>query len=154
MKKGFTGNKHLDMIVLNNLSDDDLFRACQTDTTIANICRDDLFWARRLQQKYQVETYKPYKSWKELYIFALIHEKYGKYLGSIRTIAREKPFNVTTEKYYGWLNEFNDLLKLVNQQDDPDAEIFKDNLDDYPGLYFMAFLVILFYSGHLSIRIF
>lgn len=137
MKQGFTGRKELDKIILNNLSDEELRVACQTDSSIKRLCDDDSFWALRLQSKYpEVKTSKPY-SWKDLYFNYLIGEKYGDYLGSIGSIHRNKPKLVTPEQYYYWLNKFYPIL-----DSSIDTYVFDKVIslvDGYPALEMMTY---------------
>lgn len=141
-KSGFTGNKNLDTIILNNLSDEDLHNACLTNKYISNICMNDLFWATRLQKKYPyIQKYQPYDSWKSLYIYHMIKERYGRWLGTVEEISHLKPSNVTPGEYYKWLNNFDKYVSKVHEfdkrlRDRIILESFK-SLINFPSLYLM-----------------
>lgn len=112
MRKGLTGNKNTDIIALNKLSDEDLRAACQVNSYTRNICNDDLFWASRLQSRYPRIISSGNYTWRDLYFYIPIQQKYGTYLGSIDNIAADKPASVSAEQYLSWLNRFFKLMEI------------------------------------------
>ncbi len=65
--KGFSGIKDVDMKILLDLDDEDLYDACQTDKRINDICNDDIFWMKKTIQTGNVT--KPENiSWKQYYL--------------------------------------------------------------------------------------
>ena len=45
--RGFSGIRDIDMKILMDLEDEDLYYACQTDKRINDICNDEVFWMRK-----------------------------------------------------------------------------------------------------------
>lgn len=148
----FTGVRDLDIKIMNDLSDEDLHHFCQTNVQINNICNDDKFWQRRLYQRFGPVPLGDYNSWKELYIYYMINQKYGKYLGTVKTIAIEKPSLVTPGEYYDWLNKYFKLIDLLYQIPDDYEDIFdmiRGKVMNYPSLYFA---LIAYKKGYISLH--
>lgn len=69
--KVFTGNKNLDLIILGNLDDKDLFNVCIVNKYANNLCQNELFWKNRFIQKFgrKASQYKPVnRIWKNHYL--------------------------------------------------------------------------------------
>ena len=86
-----TGNKDLDIIVLNNLEDRDLVNYCQTNKKAEILCNDQSFWLNRIMLKFPylgLEILNKYKQelWSEYYI------------KDLRNIARSANMNQTLIK--------------------------------------------------------
>src|SRR5665648_219289 len=70
----FTGNKNTDYLVLERLEDKELVKICQTNQYLRNLCRDEGFWLRRIQEKFPylsldiLNRYKGDKTWSQYYI--------------------------------------------------------------------------------------
>ena len=47
-----TGNRDVDITILNRLSDRDLVSACQTNKAYNAICNDQTFWANRIRLRF------------------------------------------------------------------------------------------------------
>ena len=48
----FTGIKDVDLLILKELDDEDLFSLCQVDKYINNLCNNESFWLNKLLKKY------------------------------------------------------------------------------------------------------
>jgi hypothetical protein len=134
----FTGIKDLDIKILSELSDKDLYNVCRVNTLLSKICNDNNFWRIRLNIRFPDSdlTYKK-SGWKSLYIYHRIKEKYGEYLGDVSNIVGNKPISVLPEEYYKWLNKFFDLIKLLYDYPDYNLDMFTDleyKLNSYPSL--------------------
>jgi len=134
----FTGIKDLDIKILSELSDHDLYNVYQVNTVLNKICNDNNFWRIRLTIRFPDSdlTYKKL-GWKSLYIYHRIKEKYGEYLGDVSNIVGNKPISVLPEEYYKWLNKFFDLIKLLYDYPDYNLDMFTDlreRLNNYPSL--------------------
>ena len=69
--KVFTGNKNLDLMILGNLDDKDLFNVCIVNKYANNLCQNELFWKNRFIQKFgdKASQYKPAnRNWKNHYL--------------------------------------------------------------------------------------
>ena len=71
-----TGNRDIDMTILNKLEDVDLVNACQTNKVADEICNDQTFWMNRVLSRFNVpieilREYKGNRSWSEYYIYDL-----------------------------------------------------------------------------------
>ena len=65
---GLTGVRDLDITILLELNDIDLFKVCQTNKYISLICENESLWRRKLSKRYN-KTEKPKETtWKEYYI--------------------------------------------------------------------------------------
>ena len=104
-----TGNKTLNIEILNLLNDKDLVSFCLSNKDANKICNDETFWQRRTIQKYDkyisVEMMRKYKKdkWSDYYIELNKIDKYPSYemaksmeLGrkDIETILRKKYPNI------------------------------------------------------------
>ena len=68
---GFSGNRNVDRMILEQLDDRDLMNACLTDKRINEICKDDSFWYNRYVKKFGKEhlDIKPsIRSWRNQYL--------------------------------------------------------------------------------------
>jgi hypothetical protein len=74
--KAFTGNKNVDLLILQQLNDRDLGSVCQSNQEIRKLCKDDTFWMNRTLNRFGkeigpeilLENRKRYKTWREYYI--------------------------------------------------------------------------------------
>ena len=66
------GHKDSDLLILNKLSDKDLFNFCLTDKNSSIICSNEIFWKTRLMEKYP-------DSIKYLHDNSLLHFEGGRY---------------------------------------------------------------------------
>lgn len=63
----FTGNRDTDIQIMMYLTDADLLSFCKTNKTIRKICRDDMFWMRKVYHD-GAKVDKPVdQSWKQYY---------------------------------------------------------------------------------------
>jgi len=69
----FTGNKDVDINILNELDDRDLINFCKTSKYIRTICNNDNFWRIRTFNKFKDICKKENQTWKEYYIYRLTH---------------------------------------------------------------------------------
>ena len=81
--KGFSGIADVDLKILENLEDKDLFQACSVNKELFRICnKEPSFWKNRFVKKYGVHAsqYKPAdRSWKNHYMKVFIDlQKYKK----------------------------------------------------------------------------
>ena len=90
--KGFSGIADVDLKILENLEDKDLFQACSVNRELFRICnKEPSFWKNRFIKKYDVHAsqYKPAdRSWKNHYMQTFLYlQKYKsnpiKFLNSI-----------------------------------------------------------------------
>jgi len=72
----FTGNKDVDIKILNDLDDYDLSNICVVNKYISEICSTDNFWKTRFQKIYSpylknidILKYKGQATWKEYYLW-------------------------------------------------------------------------------------
>ena len=69
-----TGNKNIDIKILNELEDVDLVKFCQVNKQANSICKDQVFWMNRVFNRFGyvggniLRKYKGNKSWSEYYI--------------------------------------------------------------------------------------
>lgn len=69
-----TGNRDVDIMILNKLDDKDLVNACLTNKAADNVCNDDNFWFNRVLTTFPgvpldvLIQYKGNRSWSEYYI--------------------------------------------------------------------------------------
>ncbi len=69
-----TGNKDVDRKILNELEDEDLVRACQTNMKAKLLCNDQVFWMNRVFNRFGyvggdiLRTNKGNRNWSEYYI--------------------------------------------------------------------------------------
>lgn len=49
-----TGNKNVDLLILNQLEDKDLISVCQTNTIAHTLCQDEGFWLNRIIVKFGI----------------------------------------------------------------------------------------------------
>ena len=68
-----TGNRDVDMEILQQLEDKDLVNVCQTNRYSRNLCNNQLFWMNRVLRKFRVDInllkkYKGDRSWADYYI--------------------------------------------------------------------------------------
>ena len=76
-KNGFTSDKNIDMLILNNLDDEDLSKVCVINKYVYSLCQNETFWTNRFINKYgkyyqDIESMKKFKgemSWKEYYLW-------------------------------------------------------------------------------------
>ena len=90
--KGFSGIADIDLKILENLEDKDLFQVCSVNKELFRICnKEPSFWKNRFVKKYGVPAseYKPAdRSWKNHYMQVFLYlQKYKsnpiKFLDSI-----------------------------------------------------------------------
>jgi hypothetical protein len=81
-----TGMKDVDLKILSELSDRDLFQFCLSNKDAAELCRSETFWRNRFYNKYEslfpdfdIITLKPnYETWKKFYLYAVVNlEEYN-----------------------------------------------------------------------------
>ena len=69
-----TGNKNLDLVILNKLNDIDLVNVCQTNHQANELCNDQKFWLNRIMITFPyldldlLKQYKGDRSWSQYYI--------------------------------------------------------------------------------------
>ena len=64
----FTGQKDVDITILNLLEDKDLINMCKTNKYVNSICENDNFWRDRIIKKYNVlPDITPFTSYREFY---------------------------------------------------------------------------------------
>ena len=86
----FTGNKDVDKIILQNLSDEDMSNLCKTNIYMKNLCinLDDSFWLERLTNRYgkhMKNKKSKHMSWKDFYNLFSEKSKYNLYVNSDKT---------------------------------------------------------------------
>lgn len=86
------GDKNIDIIILNKISDEDLKKICILNKYLANLCQKDEFWNSRFHDRFKPYLpflknidylkYKEGKTWKEYYneLYSLHGEKYPHFL--------------------------------------------------------------------------
>lgn len=83
----FTGNKDVDMLIIDKVDDESLFSLCKTNKYLANICKDDNFWQKRYKKnftEYHIK-FKPNKmTWKRYYMETFNNKNniYNTYMGA------------------------------------------------------------------------
>ena len=85
-----TGNKDIDFVILNELSDYELTQVCQVNKYVNSLCQDKFLWINRLIQvlKIDIETIRAaeeFESYKELYTY--LRKEYNKFF-----LERKKSF--------------------------------------------------------------
>jgi hypothetical protein len=66
-----SGNKNVDLLILDNIEDRDLFNYCLTDKYAAKLCKNEDFWRNRFLKRFGkvASEYKPKtRSWKNHYL--------------------------------------------------------------------------------------
>lgn len=69
---GFTNNKDTDLLILSDMSDEDLINVCSVNSYLHNICNTESFWMNRLSNRFgnSVVQGKPEDiTWKDYYLF-------------------------------------------------------------------------------------
>ncbi len=100
--RSFTGTRDTDLLILNQMSDQDLINVCAVNTYVNNLCNHPSFWLHRVLQKY------------------------GKQLGSGREIKDKYiPDGTSWKDYYLWLSgllegdvELAHVIAVENNRED------------------------------------
>ena len=66
-----TGDKNVDLMILDNLDDKSLLSFCLTNQDANRLCSIDSFWRNRLIRKYGNIQIKTGKTWKQFYLSIL-----------------------------------------------------------------------------------
>ena len=94
-KKPFTGIRDVDLLILKELADEDLFTLCQVDKYINSLCNNENFWLNKLLKKYpDYKLLKMEATYKDIYkeLFRLEKLKYDlKLKESIYNLRRIDP---------------------------------------------------------------
>jgi hypothetical protein len=114
-KRILSGIRDLDLEILNNLEDKDLFNFCLSNVEAGELCRDDNFWRKRFYKRYislfydDQEFIEKIKSgkWKTFYL-KIITET-GKYKDNPWNFFNKVEWNLNTNKFVE-----NDLGDLEN----------------------------------------
>ena len=100
-RTGLSGYPETDLIILSNLTDEELTNVCAVNKYVNSVCQDDNFWARRTVAKF------------------------GKFLGDVDSIRQYIPEKNTWKDYYLWLSAMQNAdsrlvhqLALLHQRDD------------------------------------
>lgn len=72
-----TGDKNIDIEIINQLSDRDLSSVCQVNSYVRKLCNDNTLWRKRISLVYKIppvkmlEIYKylEFENWKEFYLW-------------------------------------------------------------------------------------
>lgn len=154
-----TGNKNVDIEIINQLSDEDLTKVCQVNSYIRNLCNDNTLWRRRISLIYKfpyvkiLEMYKylEFENWKEYYLWLTEnHDVYHIPLKAYVDILLKSFKNInlidvtvniisSTAKFPKWVNKIEYLKELkryilLNLYDEinPDFHERENNTDyDY-----------------------
>ena len=79
-----TGNKNIDIKILNELEDVDLVKFCQVNKQANSICKDQVFWMNRVFNRFGyvggniLRKYKGNKSWSKYYIDLIKYKRDNK----------------------------------------------------------------------------
>lgn len=68
MSLSLTNVRELDRLVLLELDDPSLARACQANRWLQQICSDDLFWKERFQRRFGDQVKSPEDTYRQMYI--------------------------------------------------------------------------------------
>jgi hypothetical protein len=122
-KDGFTGNKNVDMLLLNKMNDETLTNVCLVNKYVYSLCQDDNFWFKRFLDKFQkgydnleeIKKWKGEATWKEYYLWMsdLLDTPY--------------PYFVATSAFN---TGRDDVLKLLDRFYDVRVEPFDIKLDN------------------------
>ena len=79
--KAFTGNKDIDLKIIQNLKDEDIPAICRVNKYVSKLCEDENFWLNRLlnKSKIHIEDLKKIKgnlTYKKLYKYLYLGD-YG-----------------------------------------------------------------------------
>ena len=125
-KKPFTGIKDVDLLILKELDDEDLFSLCQVDKYINSLCNNENFWLNKLLKKYP--DYKLLKMeatnkdiYKELYQLEKLKEELNlsskniynmKWISVQYAFPKTFPNNLQTVTYINL--SFNGIVEIPN----------------------------------------
>ena len=119
-----TGNKTVNIEILNLLNDKDLVSFCLSNKDANKICNDETFWQRRTIQKYDkyisVEMMRKYKKdkWSNYYIELNKIDKYPSYeMAKSMELGREDIETILRKKYPN--------INIIFLQS-PDVEYYSD----------------------------
>jgi hypothetical protein len=76
----FTGMKDIDLKILSQLEDKDLFNMCLVNTYVSNLCKDEILWKNRLFKNYKKFLSIAKRYYTDRYGEVTIEEEYGKNL--------------------------------------------------------------------------
>ena len=92
-KQTLSGIKDVDLKILSNLNDRDLFSLCIVDKYTNNLCKDKNFWRNRFINRFGENSYKPEnRTWKNHYLKVVSDlDDYGERLGELTWNIKTNP---------------------------------------------------------------
>ena len=155
-----TGNKNVDFVVLNLLTDYELSQVCQVNKYVNSLCNDDNFWLQRIINKYNlpseyiIETkeFLEFEKYKELYIYLKNSDwddgttsNQNRIENIVSGLSKQIITKIKSENIPDWINK-EKFIKRVKREifdtliekriDDIDLNIMRENLD-YEFLNFL-----------------
>lgn len=124
-----TGNKNLDIDIINQLSDNDLVAVCQVNIYIRNLCNSNTLWMKRISKIYKLnplqalEIYKylVFDNWKEFYLWLNEHIYIPVFIPVLlKSLANKERIDdllnliVTTTNFPRWINQ-EEYLRVLKQ---------------------------------------
>ena len=109
-----TGDKNLNFLILNKLSDYELGKICQVNKYTKDLCDDETFWINRIEKIFKLDSetklkakeFFEFDTWKELYIYLV--EKFNDYYDDIVDY-----FIDELKRYISYKPEIDKLFNLI-----------------------------------------
>ena len=119
-----TGDKNMDIKILNELEDVDLVKICNMNRAADAICKDQNFWLNRIRTKFPylsldiLNKYNPYtgdQKWSEYYIKDLIKALKNLGIYAMKGVEGRLDFFIITLKNWPYHNiNLDELLETVS----------------------------------------
>lgn len=133
MERFFSGNKDADRIILDNLDDRDLLKACSVGKYALEIC-DETFFRNRLIKKYpNTLQYKNGKSWKKYYLDVIYYINKMKEDYDFEYRTGNPKIYLDILKFHGYVSQLFELIGKNSAKDlyELKAKKYGDNYDIY-----------------------
>jgi hypothetical protein len=126
----FTGNKDVDLKILAELDDRNVFNFCLSNKYLSKICKDEIFWKSRTMRKYPDYIYEEKgdeETWRKFYLRTVKEETI--FLGNPILYEEKHEINVQgmkllTPKLPDFYNQYNPLVDFW----------FHDQYDNWLGI--------------------
>ena len=122
--QAITGIPELDMKIINELSDYNLVRFCQTNTYVNSLCKSDYLWQERIKDRYGQVQPKPQNiTWQEYY-FVIPYYQPTVVLKTFRQLIQNANYPI-----------LQILIKIGFFETIGSMAIFMNRLDIFEGLF-------------------
>lgn len=134
--KGLTGNKDVDFVILNKLSDYELGKVCQVNKKVNILCNDDNFWQIRTYQKLgkYIEPINPkdriITTWKDYYTSMIKHIndfKKGDIVLSDGVVFYKKKEDLSELKFVTGGEDLKNVLQKIKNEESEYKDALKNS---------------------------